>query len=236
MRAWHRRKGLTLKKIAGVGLAVLMGSSLVVLGAPAAEAADRTCRGTISGTTISGNVRVPAGASCDLQYVYVRGNVLLGSKASVKIYGRGVTGNVQGEGAGDVSLYRTRIYGDVQLKGSRYLYVGRTIVDGDIQSERASYVPRIELSQVKGNVQTKYQTMNVQSTRVGGDIQHEEGAKSFIVRNTVGGNIQVFKNRNEQRISYNTVDGNLQCKENLPSPVGGKNTVRGNKEDQCRRL
>ena len=46
----------------------------------------------------------------------------------------------------------------------------------------------------------------------------------------------MFKNRNEQRISFNTVKGNLQCKENNPAPVGGQNTVHGSKEDQCRRL
>ena len=98
-----------MNKIATVGLSLIMGASLLVLSSPAAEASDRTCRGAIANTTISGNVRVPAGATCELTNVLVRGNVELNSRSNVKIYGRGVLGNVQGESAGNVSLYRARI-------------------------------------------------------------------------------------------------------------------------------
>lgn len=216
-------------------LALTTGASM--LGAPTAEAADRTCRSTLSAITVSGDVHVPAGASCNLDKVVVRGNVLLGKGSSVRIYGKGVFGNVQGESApANIVIHNTRIYGDVQAKLARSVRITRANVGGNVQSERGAYELYIANASVTGDVQTKYQPLRVESTRVGGNIQHEEGKKSFIVRNRVSGDVQVFKNRLEQRVSFNTIGGNLQCKENSPAPVGGSNAVSGSKEDQCRRL
>jgi hypothetical protein len=53
-------------------------------------------------------------------------------------------------------------------------------------------------------------------------------------RNTVGGNVQVFKNRGNgmKTVMGNVVRENLQCKENDPPFVGGPN-LAGKAEEQC---
>jgi hypothetical protein len=53
---------------------------------PAARAADTPCTTDISsGTTINGNLVVPAGASCTLENVTVTGNVQVGKGASLTV-------------------------------------------------------------------------------------------------------------------------------------------------------
>ncbi len=224
------------KLLTATSILALTAGSLIATALPA-DAADRTCRGTIANTTISGNVEVPSGASCTLDNVAVRGDFKLGTGSSVRIYGKGVFGNVQGESApGNIVIHNTRIYGDVQTKGARSVKITRARVNGNVQAERDRLQLYVANSAIGGDVQTKYMPLRIESTSVGGNIQHEEGRNSFIARNRVTGDVQVFKNRLTQRVSFNTIGGNLQCKENSPAPVGGSNTVSGSKEAQCRRL
>lgn len=226
-----------MKRLATLASVTALALGSLAFVAPTAAAADRTCRGELSNIIVSGTVYVPSGATCNLTNVAVRGDVKLGTASNVRIYGRGVFGNVQGESApGTIVIHNTRIYGNVQTKGAWSVRITRAKVNGDVQAERNLRQLYVANAAIGGNVQTKYMPLRIESTSVGGDIQHVEGRTSFIVRNRVAGNVQVFKNRLEQRVSYNTISGNLQCKENVPRPVGGKNTVSGSKEDQCRRL
>ncbi|MEE1620764.1 hypothetical protein ACQ7DA_07590 [Zafaria sp. J156] len=208
-----------------------------LLAATPAQAADRTCRGTIANTTVSGNVVVPAGATCKLSRVVVRGDVKVGRDSSLGTYYGTVQGNIQGTTAPrTVLVSRTHVKGDVQAKQAGSVQVLNARVWGNVQAERTSGATRVLNTRIGGDLQTKYQALRAEGNGVNGNIQHEEGKTGWIVRNSVRGDVQVFKNRGQQRISYNTVRGNLQCKENSPRPVGGQNKVSGSKEDQCRTL
>lgn len=74
------------------------------------------------------------------------------------------------------------------------------------------------------------------NSRIGGNIQLEQGSAVRVDAVEVDGNIEVLANRGAIRVSRNRVDGNLQCKQNRNWPSGSGNRVRGNKEDQCARL
>ncbi|MGG5751809.1 hypothetical protein ACQ3I4_04185 [Zafaria sp. Z1313] len=180
---------------------------------------------------------VPAGATCKLTRVIVRGDVKLGRGSTLGSYYGTVHGNIQGTTAPkNILVSRTHVKGDVQAKQASSVHVLYARVWGNVQTERTVGTLKVFKSWVDGDIQTKYQAVHTDGTTVNGNIQHEEGRTGWIVRNSVRGDIQVFKNRGQQRVSFNIVRGNLQCKENSPRPVGGKNKVSGSKEDQCRTL
>ena len=65
--------------------------------APAAQAEERVCRGTIGSTTVD-NLRVPQGATCTLNGTRVEGTVKVERNATLFAKGSSVKGNVQSEG------------------------------------------------------------------------------------------------------------------------------------------
>lgn len=149
-----------------------------------------------------------------------------------------IGGNVYVPARATCTLTNVVVKGDVKVERAATLTTNRGYVDGNIQGEEGPRAITVNGTRVDGDIQTKYATgvVLVSGARVDGNIQHVESGIGRFLTNRVGGDIQVFKNRGEQRIQSNVVEGNLQCKENRPAPVGGRNTVYGNKEDQCRRL
>lgn len=226
------------KKLLPTLAAVSLAATSLIAFAPDAAAADRTCRSSFTDTTVNGNVNVPIGATCTLTRVIVKGDIKVARGATLVTHDGRVTGNVQGENAPRaITLNRTIISGNVQTKNAAgQVYLNRARVTGDVQAERNKGLVRLYRAWVLGDVQTKYTFSRVELSTIGGNVQHEEGLTSRVVSNWINGDVQVFKNRGEQRISSNTIRGNLQCKENNPRPVGGNNEVRGSKEDQCRSL
>jgi hypothetical protein len=93
-------------------------------------------------------------------------------------------------------------------------------------------------STIGGNIQIKQSgAAMIADSRIQGDLQFEENERSLLSQgNTIGGNLQAFKNQGRLRVLSNRIDGNLQCKENSPAPTGNGNVVRGNREDQCARF
>ena len=65
--------------------------------APAAQAEERVCRGTIGATTVD-NLLVPQGATCTLNGTRIEGTVKVERNATLTASGIRVKGNVQGEG------------------------------------------------------------------------------------------------------------------------------------------
>ncbi|MBA3951788.1 MAG: hypothetical protein H0X57_07910, partial [Rubrobacter sp.] len=63
-------------------LALMMGLAALLVAAQAAQAEERTCRGTIGPTTVD-NLRVPQGASCTLNGTRVEGTVKVERKATL---------------------------------------------------------------------------------------------------------------------------------------------------------
>ncbi|WP_162599806.1 hypothetical protein [Nocardioides solisilvae] len=118
-------------------------------------------------------------------------------------------------------LVGTRVDGNVKVASGATLVASGVRVDGDIQGE--------------GFLRVVVKPRAGDRSRVGGNIQLEDGGKGRIVRTVVDGDIQLDDNRRFV-VRRNVVDGNLQCEGNSPRPRGVGNRVSGDKEGQCRRL
>ena len=104
--------------------------------APAAQAQDRVCRGTIGATTVD-NLRVPQRASCTLNGTRVEGNVEVKRNARLTANGIRVEGNVQSEGFKNIVVRRASVVdGNVQLENGLRNGSGRVLntrINGDLQ-------------------------------------------------------------------------------------------------------
>jgi hypothetical protein len=135
-------------------------------------------------------------------------------------------------------LQGTKVKGTVKVERDATLRAEDVVVIGNVQGENARDVMVLDGSRVGGSVQVvQGRRASVRKSRINADILYDENnGPLYIVRNIVGGNVQVFQNTGGVEIRGNRIDGNLQCKANRPPPTGGNNVVQGNKEDQCRRL
>jgi hypothetical protein len=114
---------------------VLAVSALLAL-APAAQAEERVCRGTIGAATVD-NVRVPQNATCTLNGTRVEGTVKVERNATLYANGIRVKGNVQSEGFKNVVLRQGSIVvGSVQLENGLRGGNGKVLntrINGDLQ-------------------------------------------------------------------------------------------------------
>jgi hypothetical protein len=128
----RRIQTTSLMAVFALALAV---SALLAL-APAAQAEERVCRGTIGATTVD-NLRVPQGASCTLNGTWVEGTVKVERNATLVANTVRVKGNVQSEGFKNITLRRNSVVvGNVQLENGLEGGVGRVLnskVNGDLQ-------------------------------------------------------------------------------------------------------
>ncbi len=115
--------------------------------APAAQAEERVCRGTIGATTVD-NLRVPQGATCTLNGTRVEGTVLVERNATLVASGIRVKGNVQSEGFKKIVLRQgSVVVGSVQLENGLEGGTGKVLnsrINGDLQffSNEARVVAR----------------------------------------------------------------------------------------------
>lgn len=104
--------------------------------APAPQAEERVCRGTIGATTVD-NLGVPQGASCTLNGTRVEGTVKVERNARLTANGIRVKGNVQSEGFKNIVLRQASVVvGSVQLENGLSDGSGRVIntrINGDLQ-------------------------------------------------------------------------------------------------------
>ena len=136
------------------------------------------------------------------------------------------------------TLNGTRVKGTIKVESNAVLVANDVVVIGNVQAENAKNVKVRDGSRVGGSVQVvQGGGATVADSKINADILYDENSAPLaVLRNEVGGNVQVFQNTGGVEIRRNVIDGNLQCKENSPPPTGGGNVVQGNKEDQCRRL
>jgi hypothetical protein len=124
-----------------------MGMLTLALFAPAAQAEERTCRGTIGSTTVD-NLRVPSGAACTLNGTKVEGTIKVENNATLTANGVRVIGNIQSEGFQAITVREgSRVGGSVQLENGQSDGSGRVLnskVNGDLQffSNEAKMVAR----------------------------------------------------------------------------------------------
>ena len=226
-----------LRSIAGfVGSFAILASLMVA--APAVVVADDTyCRGEMYGGYYD-DLYVPYGGFCKLVGATVDGNIKVKARASLVAIDTDVDGNIQGEYAKKIVVRDSNVEGNVQTKKTAFVKVTKSFVDGDVQAEYVRTV-MVLWSRVYGNIQVDHAKLGrLVDDYVGGDIQVYKSffsdKDSFVNRNEVEGNVQVFENRVPLSIYGNEIYGDLQCKDNYPPPVGGNNMVESDKEDQCR--
>jgi thermitase len=137
------------------------------------------------------------------------------------------------------TLTNVRAEGTVKVETNATLEATDVVIIGNLQADGATLVKVFGASHIGGSIQIKQgRAAEIDSAKVNADIQLESNLGPLVVLgNEVGGNVQVFQNREGgATISNNTIDGNLQCKENNPAPVGSGNVVKGSAEDQCASL
>jgi hypothetical protein len=181
------------------GMSKLTAFALACAGAcalalPAVASADETtCRGTIGATTVD-NLRVPEGATCELQRTRVKGTVKVETDATLRAFGVRVVGNVQSENARKVVVRGgSRVGGSVQVKQGGSGKVLGSRVKGDIQFDHNSGKLKARNNTVVGSIQ----------------VVGNQGP-SRIVANRVNGNLQCKENDPPPTGGGNVVQGNKE--------------------------
>jgi hypothetical protein len=157
--------------------------------APAAQAEERVCRGTIGATTVD-NLRVPQGASCTLNGTRVEGTVKVERNARLTANGIRVKGNVQSEGFKNILLRRASVVvGSVQLENGLRDGSGQVLntrINGDLQffSNKARMIARGNT--ILANFQANQNTggLVIENNRISENLQ----CQSNNPRPTGGGN------------------------------------------------
>lgn len=157
--------------------------------APAAQAEERVCRGTIGATTVD-DLRVPQGASCTLNGTRVEGTVKVERNARLTANGIRVKGNVQSEGFKNIVLRRASVVvGSVQLENGLRDGSGRVLntrINGDLQffSNKARMIARGNT--ILANFQANQNTggLVIENNRISENLQ----CQSNNPRPTGGGN------------------------------------------------
>jgi hypothetical protein len=210
---------------------------------PSFSSSDEQCVGARTGGTFD-NLVVPPGMTCRIRNATVKGNVTALENSILSMEDMTIGGNVVGDKAETVQVESgftgTKIGGSIQIKEGEVpnnssfdvFLCGITLTDGNIQVEKMT-----------GSILIGCQSgPNIVSK---GNIKVEEnvivpfaGEGLRIGFNTVGQNLQVFKNRNApgvmapKTVQNNTAGESIQCKENDLPFLGTPNTA-SKKEDQC---
>ena len=215
---------------------------IMIAALPAARAADTTCPPSpLPGTTINGNLIVPANASCELDDGTVSGNVMVGTGASFQsIPNTGQTvridGNIGADHCKAVVLDTTEGGGVISVEGNvdiRHCANGRN----------SGYAGHVTIS---GNFVCAFTSSSfgcgAQNGIVQGNLTVDNNSSangSFVAGNQVSGNVDVSGNSSANSppvVSGNTIGGDLRCFDNSPAPgdgIFGPNTVSGSKQGQC---
>ena len=215
-------------------------TTLGVLAAPAV-AGDTRCVGGLP-PGVYDNVVVPRGADCNAFGVTVQGNFKVLRGASLFSQFNQIHGNLEGDRPRFVGSLGDVIGGNFQVTGATgspgFLFnnfslnvflCGSTLPGGNAVVKES----------VNGTVAVGSLIAACPGNRVNGNIQVEDNfipvnEALAVARNTVGGNIQVVKNRGQgmKTVAENVVGQNIQCKENEQPFVGGPNFA-GEAEGQC---
>ena len=185
-----------MRKIFSVMMLSVLILTSMLMAAPAAQAEETTCRGTIGARTVD-NLRVPQGEACTLNGTRVKGTIKVERDATLKASQVTVIGNVQAENHKFVSLAGSRIGGSVQFDQGGAFNVATTKVTGSIQVKANSGESRLRAYTVNADIQV---------------FSHRDGIN--IANNRVDGNLQCRENVPAPIGGGNTVQGNKedQCK------------------------
>jgi hypothetical protein len=139
-------------RVAITALAVALAAA--ALTATPALAEERKCRGTIGAKTVD-NLRVPQGATCNLNGTRVKGTVKVERGATLNASRIRVIGNVQAEGAAAVNVAKSRVGGSVQIVQGRKSKLAGNIVKHDVQYFENAGKIAVTSNRINGNLQCK---------------------------------------------------------------------------------
>jgi hypothetical protein len=229
---------------------VLLGVALSGLAATAspAMADDFRCTGAATGTF--DNVVVPRNEACILTASTVTGNVKVQRNAYFEAATTSVGGNVEGSRAQTVFLHDLSIVdGSVTTQRTIQVFLFDSFVNGGVNVEGTTEVVDVCGMTVNGNLTVKKSgqdillgdplTEDCAGNTLRSNVQVEENDVNveLVIRgNSVGGNLQVFKNRGpaDKFVDDNTGSGGaLQCKENQPRFFSANNNGFASEEGQC---
>lgn len=188
MSASTRRLGSALPLTAGLAI----GAALLLPSAAGAE--ERTCRGSLGATTVD-NLRVPQGATCELNGTRIQGTLQVQRAATLIARGIHVNGNVQGENARRVALRASRVGGSVQVVQSGSALVRGTRIKQDILYDENRALVKSINNVVDGSIQAFQNRGGVRV--VGNDVDGNLQCKANVPRPT-GGNNVVEENKQDQ--------------------------------------
>ena len=178
-------------------LMALAFGAAALLAPTAASADERPCRGSIGNSSVD-DLRVPKGKTCVLTGTRVSGNIKVARGAVLKARNVRVEGNVQGTRARLVNVLRgSQIGGDVQVFYGNSANVRGSFIDGNIQFGQNSGFLLAANNRVNGDIQFFKNRGNrakrVVNNRVDGNLQCKENRP----RPTGGGN-RVAGNKEDQ--------------------------------------
>lgn len=211
-------------------LIVLVGVALlgVLTVAPLAMAGTTECTSNLTGP-ITGNVDVPAGATCFVGEGKITGNVTV--EGALVVLFSTITGNLQGNHAAGLFVGFTTINGNLQAdqtSGDAALFPASLVcgstIHGDVQIQGSGAGAPWVIGDICG------------PNAIGGNLEfHNNAAPGNILGNTVGNNLQFNNNVTATvagDISGNTITGNLACQNNVQPPTGTGNKAK-QKSGQC---
>jgi len=176
-----------------------------------ARADDTTCSGTIKATTVTGNIIVPANASCILDTVTVAGDVLVLENASLSVQAYVEPSTITGNVLADHCAFT--------------LLEGTVTVGGEVQI-------------LNCNAKSGFAGPGIKIH--GGFLCQNNLGPCEAWLGEIAGNAQIQNNRSTMAsdVSLSTIDGNLQCLQNTPAPThnAGPDWVTGKlQQDNVRR-
>ena len=212
----------------------ILAFGLMLVALPVVRAADTTCPPNPSpGSTVNGNLIVPANASCTVtSTLTVTNNVVVGTGASLGVFpvdGQTVTidGNIIADQCNSVAI---QTFGD-----------GVFSVGGNVNIQNCTG-PVNGYSGIRVTIGGNFLCAN-SGVCVAGDgvvqgnlTMDNNNAVSEVDDNQIGGNVDVSGNSGSApTVLGNRIGGNLQCFNNNPPPsnFGFPNSVSGNERGQC---
>jgi hypothetical protein len=180
-----------LRSLTRATAALMMMGGVLAFAPATVLAEERTCRGTIGARTLD-NVRVPPGATCQLNRTMVKGTIKVERNAVLIARGIRVVGNVQAENARRVVVAAgARVGGSVQAVQGGRVRVVDSRVNADILVDENDRLNTINRNRVGGNIQAFQNTggVRIYDNRVDGNLQCKENRPRPVgERNVVQGN------------------------------------------------
>jgi hypothetical protein len=158
----------------------LVCSAAMLVFAPAAAAGNVTCEGVLSGP-ISGNVVVPRGAECSLEFADVSGNVTAQVDATIDVVGSTIGGNYTCNNCMQSHLASSTVNGNYQIVHAKlYSVITNNTIKGNLGIDNSS---------------TELVLFLIDANEIGGNLTFDNnGGLAFIVDNTIAGNLTCRNN------------------------------------------